>query len=339
MRNWDGVSKLGSSRPSSRQRESYYKNNSNSNSSTTIAASAAASERSIVDKENSGPELLLTPVVTELYLPARQSSNNSIHSSSNYNNSKRDDSSSGRRKSSRRHSSCRVSPTHMTTMMVQSGSSTTTMMAQQQQQQQYSIPVDDILVVNTSAQGGTRLHITTLSLGCFEFDCSTANGHDILLAFLQASLLPERILCDYFSNNSNCENKNSNIRSGSSVTSSSQCLDIDTLQAKCIEGGAEAETWPEKLSRRVGHVFSNLSEMSGPFCDAMMCCTTSNNDDSTRCCAASADDASTAAAAADNRSATASAGANHANTHKGAETREAPPERNYRFISSVAEQQ
>jgi hypothetical protein len=235
MRNWEGKR----SRPSSRQRPTYHQSFSLSNpdlnnSSTTVTSSAVGAAHN--DKEccySVGPELLLTPV--QEYL-----TNNNI-------SNMRDDTSSPTR-GRRSHNSSRISPIAVAT--------------------QYSIPVDDILLVNTSrsSSNSTRLHMTTLSLGLFEFDCLSLNGHDILLAFLQASLQPERILeeeCN--TNDSFCSD---NFKSGSSVTS---CLDIDTLQAKHLKGRADAETWPEKLSRRVGHVFSNLSELSSSFCDAACC--------------------------------------------------------------------
>jgi hypothetical protein len=123
---------------------------------------------------------------------------------------------------------------------------------------QYSIPVAEILTVNTSTR---KINVTTLSLGFFEFDNLTENAHDILLAFLQASLQPERIIK---ADESHC----SGINSTNSVTS---CLDIDTLQARHLQGRAERETWPEKFSRRVGHVVNSLQELSSTLCDAACC--------------------------------------------------------------------
>ena len=131
---------------------------------------------------------------------------------------------------------------------------------QTDKQKQYSLAVSNIMFIST-AQRTNTLNLTTISHGFFEFTCHSGNGYDILLAFLQASLDPERIVSDH---ESEC-----NVRSGgSSVTS---CLDIDALQAQHLEGRAAAETWPEKLSRRVGHVFQNLSELSGTICDGACC--------------------------------------------------------------------
>ena len=131
---------------------------------------------------------------------------------------------------------------------------------QTDKQKPYSLAITDIMFIST-AQRTNTLNVTTLSSGLFEFTCHSGNGYDILLAFLQASLDPERIINDHESER--------NLRSGgSSVTS---CLDIDALQAQYLEGRAAAETWPEKLSRRVGHVFQNLSQLSGTICDGACC--------------------------------------------------------------------
>ena len=202
------------------------------------------------EQENSiisnGPELLLTPVVEYV--------------------TNRDDSPA--RSRHRTSSFSKVAPHDM---------------VEQQQQhfdrKPYAIAVEDILVVNCTYSGSNSLHITTLSSGFFEFSCGTANGHDILLAFLQASLDPERIIQEQpgetagenggIARNYSCGGVHSG---GSSVTS---CLDIDALQAQHLEFRATAETWPEKLSRRVGHVFQNLQELSGALCDGACCPTQS----------------------------------------------------------------
>ena len=163
----------------------------------------------------------------------------------------------------------------------------------------YTIPVEEIVLVTCDATAGTpsarsasskcpnntRIQVSTVSLGCYEVDCLTSNGHDIVLAFLQGALKPERI--------ERRENKSSSLRKSrhsqrfvsdhvsgeapsmdsleSSVHSSS-VLDIDALQAKHLKGRAEAETWYEKLQRRCGLILSNVSDQwsDGSFCDA--CC-------------------------------------------------------------------
>lgn len=125
-----------------------------------------------------------------------------------------------------------------------------------------SIPIEDILVVDVADGREPKLHLTTMTFGYYEFTCNNRNGHDILLAFLKASVSPERIL------DGRIEDEGPTIRSSSSVTS---CLDVDALTAAHLQGRADSETWPEKMSRRVGKVVSSLTELSGAFCD-LACC-------------------------------------------------------------------
>jgi hypothetical protein len=154
-----------------------------------------------------------------------------------------------------------------------------------------SISMDDILVVQrhypaSSSANDAKLSITTMQAGSYELGGLTANGHDILLAFLQASLEPERIcfadhdtavMADGYgggnNNNKNhssintfCQENNQNMfSSGSSVSS---CLDFDTLQDMHVQNCANAETWPEKMSRRFGRVVHNLTETFADNCCA-----------------------------------------------------------------------
>mgnify|MGYP003401709656 CR=1 FL=1 len=129
--------------------------------------------------------------------------------------------------------------------------------------QQWSVNADDIIVVQRFPCG-RKMNLVTHT-GSSEFSDLTANGHDILLAFLQAAMQSERIVMK--------ENESPDIRNTKSTTSSSvtSCLDVDTLQARQLQGRAAAETWPEKFSRRIGHVFSSLSELSSNLCDATCC--------------------------------------------------------------------
>jgi len=68
----------------------------------------------------------------------------------------------------------------------------------------YQIPLSDVIVVDVdgissdrrddfASREGCRMNITTASGGYFEFVFQSKNAHDVLLAFLQASLPPERI--------------------------------------------------------------------------------------------------------------------------------------------------
>lgn len=130
----------------------------------------------------------------------------------------------------------------------------------------YSIPMSDILVVETygdhDAATRYKLNVTTLSLGYFEFDGVTRNGHDILMAFLKASVDPERIIHE-------------DLGDDTIQSQSSQSLgvdsDVDTLNARQIKSQVDRETWSEKLSQRVGKVVHSLEEMSGSFCDVACC--------------------------------------------------------------------
>lgn len=258
--------------------------------------------------------------------------NNASNSSSSNNtdednNNMRDDVASvGRNR--RRNGGCRVSPTtsssptHTKAMMKEFPS----MQHQQIMRTPFGIPVSEIVMIRTAnsncggivplhtttmniggrrrngsneqinAADRTRLCIATYTMGNFSFDCLSANGHDILLTFLQASLLPDRILYDCLATITTTHNENDNPvtvvntsnnlhqhhydmvtslptttqrtaatgtipKIESSSSSVSTCgLDIDALHAHHLQGRAEAETWPEKLSRRVGLVFNNLSQ-------------------------------------------------------------------------------
>ncbi len=172
--------------------------------------------------------------------------------------------------------------------------------------QPYSIPVNEILRVEYNISNNsvhdlsqTKLLITTLSLGHYDMDCITTNGHDIVLAFLQASLPQERFVKDKSKCNSkpksspspqktmnrsikkskrksshSLRNRNEldteDIPSVHSTNSSvaSSCFDIDALQAKHLAGRAEAETWYEKIQRRYGLVVSNILEQFDTCCNS-----------------------------------------------------------------------
>jgi len=130
----------------------------------------------------------------------------------------------------------------------------------------YSIPLNNILVVETyNVRYGSPLHkltITTVSYGVFELNCNNSNGHDILLAFLQASLKPERIIDGGADDQ---QSQHPTIKQSSSTLS---CIDIDGFTARFVRGRVENETWPEKISRRVGKVVSSLQEISVSWCDS-----------------------------------------------------------------------
>jgi hypothetical protein len=143
----------------------------------------------------------------------------------------------------------------------------------QRRRSSYSVPINDIVVVETctARKGATahRIQVTTLSLGYFDFDCISRNGHDILLAFLQACVPVERILDGLITDGV------PGIRLSSSTTScfdNDMDLDVDALTAQHLQGQADRETWMEKMSRRTGKVVSSLSELSETFCETIVCC-------------------------------------------------------------------
>lgn len=172
----------------------------------------------------------------------------------------------------------------------------------------YSIPISDVMLVDSSTHHRTasdhrgsaghrnypnhpcQIFITTFSCGLLDFQCLNQNGHDILMAFLKASLAPERVL----DGSGSCGRRDAGasddassdgrrqqfrrgggaipdapaLRSSSSVTS---CLDVDAFTAAHLQGRADRETWPEKMTRRVGKVVNSLSELSGALCDLAWC--------------------------------------------------------------------
>ena len=237
MRNWE-----------TRQQSSF---RSHSVSRSRVAPLSSANDlrtmQMIIDDDHHyGPELLLTLVVEIL-------------------TNHRDDSPAGRRPSSvvRR----RTGSSSSSSASSSNPNAPPSAAAAAAAPVQYSIPIADVMVVETyNVRYGTplnRLNITTISNGLFEFDFHNSNGHDILLAFLQASLSPERIL------DGSCDVVPPAVEK--SWSASSSCLDVDGLTARHLRGRVENETWPEKISRRVGKVVHSLEEMTGTFCDISCC--------------------------------------------------------------------
>jgi hypothetical protein len=116
---------------------------------------------------------------------------------------------------------------------------------------------------------GHRLLLTTMENGYLEFNCATSNGHDVLYAFLQASISPERIVVAAVDE----DIEDRSLPSAASKASSSvSCMDVDRLTAQQIQGAELSETWPQRLSRRVGKVVHTLTEVSETLCDMANCC-------------------------------------------------------------------
>ena len=108
---------------------------------------------------------------------------------------------------------------------------------------EYCIPMSDIVVADL--QDAHLLFLTTLSNGYFEFCFRTANARDMMVAFLNASLSPERIL--------------SHPRPEKELDPFCS-FDVETLTAKRIEERMRTETLSEKLRRRVAHVALQIGE-------------------------------------------------------------------------------
>lgn len=251
MRNWE------SGEPRKSMRNSFSLSNPDINVHSMSNSKLFHSDSAIQTAAIEGPELLFTPNFDlSPSKPPRSSGNGPFHSSR------------------------RVSPMAL---------------------QPYSIPVEEILQVTmdvtmdgspsprTASKGQDptrRIQVSTLSLGSYDIDCLTTNGHDIVLAFLQGALPSERIVRRELSSSALRQSRRSRrfvsdhagkggVPSTDSLESSvhsGSVLDIDTLQAKHLQGRAEAETWYEKLQRRMGHIVSTVSDhwSNGSFCDA--CC-------------------------------------------------------------------
>jgi len=134
-------------------------------------------------------------------------------------------------------------------------------------------------------------HRTILTLSNeiqFEFDCSTRNSHDILLAFLQTSVDAARILDrnrrararaahedqsnTQLSRDEQQQQDNKQVISISTSLSFDQTVASTTMNAeghldKHLHDHIERETWPEKISRSVAH---SLHEISQSLCTS--CC-------------------------------------------------------------------
>jgi hypothetical protein len=136
-----------------------------------------------------------------------------------------------------------------------------------QESPSYLLAVNDLLSCDLNCVD-KEMGLTTVSQGYFLFSSLNQNAFDILMAFLQARIQPERICCtpipeeDVVGNASKRNNKHRNKRvpsspeifpSSSSITS---CFDVDALQAAHLKGRAGQETWSEKISRRISHVLA-----------------------------------------------------------------------------------
>jgi hypothetical protein len=104
------------------------------------------------------------------------------------------------------------------------------------------------------------LYLTTLSYGYFEFSFRTANARDMMVAFLNASLIPERILSQANPpKEKNCEDPLCS-------------FDVETLTANRIEERIRTESFSEKLRRKVAHVALQIEEISSSISECACGC-------------------------------------------------------------------
>mmetsp|Transcript_29973 Transcript_29973/g.43791 ORF Transcript_29973/g.43791 Transcript_29973/m.43791 type:complete len:428 (+) Transcript_29973:147-1430(+) len=143
----------------------------------------------------------------------------------------------------------------------------------------YAIPLGDIVVVDVdgansrdfddkthSMQGGNRMGVTTMSNGYFEFSFISKNSHDVLMAFLQSSLPPEKMtMGSTYGNVPGREIINSDSGNSSSFTpilEKKSSVDMDKLTEKEIKDSVNAESLPQRIRRKMTTVVERFGEVS-----------------------------------------------------------------------------
>ena len=110
----------------------------------------------------------------------------------------------------------------------------------------YSIPVHDVIVLDTmgsKSNDNCPIFLTTCRMGYFEFTFLTSNAHDVFMAFLTNSLPSERITCAY-----------------SKPLDASSSFDVETLLSSRMHQRVEAETFPERLRRKINFMANRIGE-------------------------------------------------------------------------------
>jgi hypothetical protein len=308
-------------RSSSRSRGGIPKPQEHNTNKTTILGEAlrgAGGDSSSSCNHNSGPELLMTPIHDILtnrdasplrtkppvVRKARTKSTESA-SAAGFTEQERESSSSSLQQLDRDDGSGSGSSTMITTLASFSIPLHDIVVVESQKPQQHSYPQQ---VSSRGGGSGRRSHrhrrkqhhhhsqqqqqqqpecykllLTTMENGYLEFNCATSNGHDVLFAFLQATIPPERIVG--VSNDQDTVYTHEEDRSLPSKTSQSSVnscksslMDVDRLTAQQIQGAELSETWPQRMSRRVGKVVHTLTEVSETLCDNMAsCCREASN--------------------------------------------------------------
>eukprot|EP00586_Coscinodiscus_wailesii_P011848 CAMPEP_0172520000 /NCGR_PEP_ID=MMETSP1066-20121228/291746_1 /TAXON_ID=671091 /ORGANISM="Coscinodiscus wailesii, Strain CCMP2513" /LENGTH=400 /DNA_ID=CAMNT_0013302679 /DNA_START=262 /DNA_END=1464 /DNA_ORIENTATION=- len=134
-----------------------------------------------------------------------------------------------------------------------------------------SIPISDIVIVDVDGTlahtsrndvevyESNRMSVTTVVNGYFEFSFDSKNAHDVMLAFLQSCLPPERI-----TNGGTLARQQERIIFGcESIRSEDvQSFDVDRFTAREINGWVEGEPMTNKLRRRFNRAASRLGELT-----------------------------------------------------------------------------
>lgn len=133
-------------------------------------------------------------------------------------------------------------------------------------------PVEVLNQGNRSDGGSSRITITTLSNGYFEFSFHSNNSRDVLVAFLKSSISVDRFtsLCPV-KNNKVFKTKLDTIKSVRSIDTKSSfssskkgisTFDIDNFTEKAMNDWVKTESITEKMKRRVDVFSTRLGEIT-----------------------------------------------------------------------------
>lgn len=137
--------------------------------------------------------------------------------------------------------------------------------ASTKRKKKYAVPCNGIIAVEKTASlfRGYRIVFTTDGTrGSYELEFENKNGMDIMMAFLQATLPPERFI------NADCASSPSKDVSDSASYLSS--LDVEKLTERLAERET-SETMSERLRRSVGQMVSSIEEISDSLCSNVCC--------------------------------------------------------------------
>ena len=110
--------------------------------------------------------------------------------------------------------------------------------------QPYSIPVYDVVVVDSMGSRQSGIFLTTQSMGYFEFTFYTSNAHDVFMAFLTSTLPYERIT-------HTCSTP---------LEACTSSFDVETLTATRMYQRVEAETLSERVMRKFNFMANRIGE-------------------------------------------------------------------------------